>query len=65
VQQTSNAQYPTPNVEWVCDFLSPTTNPCNPQFGLILRVLAITWRQEMTKEPAGDKKDDAGCSAEG
>ena len=31
---------------------------------LTLRGLIITWREEMAKEPARDKEDDAGCSAE-
>ena len=30
---------------------------------LTLPALIITWRQEMTKEPAGDEEDDTGCSA--
>ena len=31
---------------------------------LTLPALIITWRQEMTKEPAGDEKNDTSCSTQ-
>jgi hypothetical protein len=58
-QKTSNAQHPTPNIESICK--SPAI--AESGMSLTLRALIITGREEMTKEPAGDEEDDAGCSA--
>jgi hypothetical protein len=52
----ANGKFPC--VDRVCE------NVTGRRGSLTLIALVIAWRQEVTKEAAGDKENDPGCSAE-